>query len=188
MIAGSASAIIVLDDAQWGTYFTAGSNAGTTFGGSTDIAGDPGYEFTVTANPTEDWGFGALIGFQEVAVGMGGTAVDVWEVEIQNTGTNIAAVQLIGWTSVTPGGGDWTYAQSGVWTAIPINPGDSQVLSWDIGTAIPTAVAIDALGLMILGTELGPTVSVSAIPEPATLGMVTLLGGGILWIRKKFMI
>jgi hypothetical protein len=26
------------------------------------------------------------------------------------------------------------------------------------------------------------------IPEPATLGMVVLLGGGMFWIRKRFMI
>jgi hypothetical protein len=31
-------------------------------------------------------------------------------------------------------------------------------------------------------------VSITAIPEPATLGMVAMLGGGILWIRKRFMI
>lgn len=31
-------------------------------------------------------------------------------------------------------------------------------------------------------------VDLVAIPEPATLGMVVLLGGGILWIRSRFMI
>jgi len=31
-------------------------------------------------------------------------------------------------------------------------------------------------------------VDLVAIPEPATLGMVVLLGGGILWVRKHFMI
>ncbi len=30
--------------------------------------------------------------------------------------------------------------------------------------------------------------NVALVPEPATLGMVALLGGGILWIRKRFMI
>jgi len=30
--------------------------------------------------------------------------------------------------------------------------------------------------------------SVTVIPEPATLGMVVLLGGGMIWIRKRFMI
>ena len=29
---------------------------------------------------------------------------------------------------------------------------------------------------------------VTAIPEPATLGMVVLLGGGMLWVRKRLMI
>jgi len=29
---------------------------------------------------------------------------------------------------------------------------------------------------------------VTVIPEPATLGMVAFLGGGMLWIRRKFMI
>jgi len=30
--------------------------------------------------------------------------------------------------------------------------------------------------------------TITAIPEPATLSMVALLGGGILWIRRRFMI
>jgi hypothetical protein len=34
----------------------------------------------------------------------------------------------------------------------------------------------------------GNDTTISVIPEPATLGMVALLGGGILWIRKRFMI
>lgn len=29
---------------------------------------------------------------------------------------------------------------------------------------------------------------IETIPEPATLGLVSLLGGGLLWIRKRFMI
>ena len=31
-------------------------------------------------------------------------------------------------------------------------------------------------------------VSITAIPEPATLGTIALVGGGILWIRKRLMI
>ncbi len=30
--------------------------------------------------------------------------------------------------------------------------------------------------------------SFTVIPEPATLSLVALLGGGMLWIRKRFMI
>jgi len=34
----------------------------------------------------------------------------------------------------------------------------------------------------------GSNTTTLAIPEPATFGMVALMGGGILWIRKRFMI
>ncbi|RKX40656.1 MAG: hypothetical protein DRP64_12340, partial [Verrucomicrobia bacterium] len=34
----------------------------------------------------------------------------------------------------------------------------------------------------------GQMLQVTVIPEPATLGMVAFLGGGMLWIRRKFMI
>ena len=29
---------------------------------------------------------------------------------------------------------------------------------------------------------------VSSIPEPSTIGLVVAMGGGILWIRRRFMI
>jgi len=37
-------------------------------------------------------------------------------------------------------------------------------------------------------TTFGGWTTVTAIPEPATLGMVALFGGGIMWIRKRLMI
>jgi len=37
-------------------------------------------------------------------------------------------------------------------------------------------------------TNAGQTTLYGVIPEPATLGMVALLGGGMLWIRSRFMI
>lgn len=192
MVAGSASATIIFDDAtHWANAWEATGNSGSvlTIPG-TDIAGDPGYEFTVNANPTEDWGWGTLVGYSQAVVSMGGAAVDTWEVEVKNThATSATAVQLVGWTSDNAGGGDWTYAQSGVWSPVPLNPGESVVLSWDIAATVPAAVSLDALGVMIVGTEAyGTEVTVAMIPEPATLGMMTLLGGGILFIRKKFMI
>jgi len=66
-IAGSASATIVLNDAQWATAWTGGANPCTTYDGSVDVAGDPGYEFTVTAAATEDWGWGLNIGYQDIS-------------------------------------------------------------------------------------------------------------------------
>ena len=39
-----------------------------------------------------------------------------------------------------------------------------------------------------LSTAYIDDVTVSAIPEPATLGMVAAFGGGILFIRRKLMI
>ncbi len=191
MVAGSAAATIVFDDAtHWANAWEAAGNAGSTLTiPGTDIAGDPGYEFTVNANADQDWGWGTLLGYSQAVVSMGGAAVDTWEVEVKNThATSATIVQLVGWTSDNAGGGDWTYAQSVVWSAT-LNPGDSQVLSWDIAATVPAAVSLDALGVMIVGTAAyGTEVTVAMIPEPATLGMVALLGGSILWIRKKFMI
>jgi hypothetical protein len=34
----------------------------------------------------------------------------------------------------------------------------------------------------------GNDTTISLIPEPATLSMIAMLGGGILWIRKRFMV
>ena len=40
----------------------------------------------------------------------------------------------------------------------------------------------------LIGNHDGNTWTVTAIPEPATLGMLALVGGGMVWIRKRFMI
>ena len=40
----------------------------------------------------------------------------------------------------------------------------------------------------LIGNHDGNTWTVTAIPEPATFGMMALIGGGILFIRKRFMI
>jgi len=56
-------------------------------------------------------------------------------------------------------------------------------LDWMIGAGLITGDAgVDAV--YDIGT--GKT-TLSVIPEPATLSLVALLGGGMLWIRKRFM-
>ena len=40
----------------------------------------------------------------------------------------------------------------------------------------------------LIGSHDENTWTVTAIPEPATLGMLVLVGGGMVWIRKRFMI
>ena len=59
-----------------------------------------------------------------------------------------------------------------------LNPGDNVWLR--IGESRP--------GGQTSGDLMMDNVTVTAIPEPATLGMVALFGGGILFIRRKLMI
>jgi len=46
--------------------------------------------------------------------------------------------------------------------------------------------------LVASNPDWGPRISeidgYAAIPEPATLGLVALFGGGVFWIRRTFMI
>ncbi|MEN8254494.1 MAG: PEP-CTERM sorting domain-containing protein [Verrucomicrobiota bacterium] len=188
LVAGTASANIILTDAEWATAWESpdGTGSALTLPG-VDIAGDPGYEFTVLANPIHDWGWGTPIGYSQAVVSMNGAALDVWDVEVKNThATSATAVQLVGWFD-DGAGNQWNYVQSVVWSPAPLLPGQSASLSWD--TTTTGYSSITALGVMIVGTEAyGPEVTVAMIPEPATFGLVGLLGGGLLFVRKRFMI
>ncbi|MEN8254493.1 MAG: hypothetical protein ABFR33_03380 [Verrucomicrobiota bacterium] len=165
----------VLYDADWATAWEGGGNdAGSTVTlPGTDIVGNPGYQFDVTVNPTEDWGWGSLLGFKEIAVSMpSNTASGVWRATVKNThATSTVRAQLFGWLSTTPGGGDWTYTQSGIWTA-ELAPGTSQALEWDVAASAPY---IDALALMVAGTAAGGAdVSLSVVPDPDALTELVL--------------
>jgi len=61
--------------------------------------------------------------------------------------------------------------------------GDSTTLGWE--NSLITAVgAGDSIDVNLVGGATEYTV----IPEPATLGLFALVGGGMLWIRKRFTI
>jgi len=185
LIAGSASANIVLTDAQWSMAAEADDGMGSalTLPG-TDFYGDPGYRFEATIVPHSDWGWGSLVGYTQVSVGMGGAAPDTWQAIVKNThATSSVRVQLVGWVSTNgvAGGGEWIYQQTGIWTP-ELAPGESYTLNWDIAAWdvldnwVPTGdlpTAIDSLALMIAGTAAGGTnlsVSILAEAEPEDPG------------------
>ena len=66
-------------------------------------------------------------------------------------------------------GGQWEWAVTHGWVSIG-GVVDTDLASYSITTAG------------------GNDSTLSVIPEPATLGMVALVGGGMVWIRKRFMI
>jgi len=83
LVAGSASAAIILGDAQ---LATAGDFFGTgtyTFS-STDVAGNPGYEFTTSFDATTDAG-GYFYGLVFAGIGIGSIPTDIWKFEVKNT-------------------------------------------------------------------------------------------------------
>ena len=60
---------------------------------------------------------------------------------------------------------------------------------WDFLTASGFITAYGGTGTVMRDFNAGTgQTTLYAIPEPATLGLVALLGGGILWIRSRFMI
>ena len=48
--------------------------------------------------------------------------------------------------------------------------------------------SLDDVRLYDSALTAGEIATLAAIPEPATLGMVALFGGGILFIRRKLMV
>jgi len=117
---------------------------------------------------------------------MNGGAVDVSSFQMVEGG--IGHLNLHGGTITTSafglnGNGGYTIDVTGTGTLIA--DGDhTGGLDFMIGAGLITGDAgLDAV--YDIGT--GKT-TLSVIPEPATLSMVALLGGGMLWIRKRFTI
>jgi len=178
LIAGSASATIILTDAQWAsaTVYNVDGPLGTLDSIVDGSAVDGDIEFTVTVDATLDGG-GFLFGFVEVEVPMGGIAGDVWELRVENT--SATASSQIFMAAVTNGVRVDGGPTSGIMSA-----GDAaQTLSWDMSAL----TSIDSLTLwMAAAPVLGGTTVTTMVPEPATFGLMALLGGGMLFVRKRF--
>ncbi len=88
-------------------------------------------------------------------------------------------------------GGDITVNVFGIYGNGQVDITDGQLnINADVVDGVNTMIAngditaFGGIGTVIVSYDGGQT-HVSAIPEPATLGLVALMGGGLLWIRKK---
>lgn len=59
---------------------------------------------------------------------------------------------------------------------------------WSAADYVEVRIIGNAFGIPLQGSTLVDNVNLTAIPEPATLSMVALFGGGIMFIRKRLMI
>lgn len=86
--------------------------------------------------------------------------------------------------------GNWTSGETGTLNADSITTGDSggdtSAAGMNVLGTFADSVVVDSTngGFSINGVDL----NVTAIPEPATLGLVTGFGGAVLLIRRRFMI
>ena len=202
LVAGSASATIVLDDSQWATLgFDMAIGGAGTLDSSVDIAGDPGYQWTATVEdviplevaPGVFYNYGLVrIANDTASLGVS-TTPDVWTAEFHNPGAAAVGGVMSAYVTGTTNGIAFTGFINRPETDYLLNPGASATLSWDLTQTqdyggVPLIItSVDKLGLMIAGgTDFGGnTVTLEVIPEPATLGMVGILGGAMLWIRKR---
>ena len=177
MVAGTASANIILDDATWAFYAT---SSGGTLDAIVDLPGDPGTQLQITPDSTGGWS--AHIGYIPFNETTGAYAGLVWEATFQNNDDYAIYVEQVmfidGWAWTPGGNGQWMY------------PGDTVTYT----QTIPAYGVLDAAGLVIAndsswtGRADGVQLQLDVVPEPATFGLLGLLGGGIIWIRKRFMI
>ena len=186
MIAGSASANFIATDAYWTQAAlnvvddATGSSVGSTLDSSTDVPGDPGWEFGATVNPVNNAG-SYMYGWTEVKIDFGGVAPgDIWDIELQNTSAPGVSSQifLMAYTS--------TVRYSSPDSSGLLAPGGTWAYSWDLtGETDLTGIGLWMAGSPAFG---GTTISTTVIPEPATFGLVAAFGGAVLFVRKKFMI
>lgn len=203
LFAGSASAVpITLDDAQWGSMDIATPNpyfVGTITG--SDIAGDPGYNWDMNVvKPTgSPYPYGLLnIGAETSTMGLTVTPGDEWSVEFENPmASAYMGVLLTAYVVDGSGTSRWVSQPYADPAETIITAGQTKTVSWDLLSGIDpstqTGVAISSisqLGLTFIGDADGggEALSLQVIPEPATLAMVGLFGGGLLVVRRLFSI
>lgn len=105
-----------------------------------------------------------------------------------NDGINDVDVYIDGTYTTRSGGGTLINTQ-GTMDSIPTN-GDGFVLGSDGNAGRHYAGLIDDVAIFntaLTESELD-TIMASGIPEPATLGLVAMFGGGVLFIRRRMMI
>ena len=188
MIAGSASAALILSDADWAStykYTDGGVADGFTGAGTLDSvvdgSGAMDVEISVTVDAFRDSGagynFGTVYTMVDLAAPVAGT---VWNFDVQRI-TDIVSIWPI---ALVDGGG---FVQGDIGTAYSLD-GSVESFSYDLSGH----TTIESVGLIIFAAQAGIGVdgpqATIAVPEPATFGMMALVGGGILFIRKKFMI
>ena len=191
MIAGSASATLVLSDADWaGTYkYTDGGTADSLTGAGilnsvVDGAGSGDVAITVTVDALHDGGgflYGIVFAMTDLAVPAAG---DVWSVRLENLGAyaNVMLCALVdGGTYVQNDGVVAVFDQ-----AIGGTEPQVQMASFDLSGH----TTIESVGMLVFAPEaaLGGPQATIAVPEPATLGLFSVFAGAALFIRKKFMV
>ena len=181
MVAGSASAAIILDDADWANAATFYGTGAYTFNG-TDVAGDPGYEFTSTFDATIQYGAtSTYYGLVFAGVPVANIPADVWHLELENTSTFATVVVL------------QVVIDDATHTTTVMSPqiasGATYTFDWDL-TELGTTVQNLQFATAAFGVQNQAITGVSTtmIPEPATLGLFSVFAGAALFIRKKFMI
>ncbi len=191
LVAGSVSANLVLSDAEWGNLgqYTEGLAGSFTSNGVVNSItdgpmgmGDIAVDVTVNSY-TFNTDLGIYYGGVWLTNSISGQAGDVWDVQISNPNNNFMYVQQF---AIVNGGTETNGIELAIFDqAVGGTSPNTQTISFDLSGV----TSIDSVGLIVYGSSLGAPAMASVdmvIPEPATLSLVAFLGGGMLWIRKRF--
>ena len=124
---------------------------------------------------------GALIGESDNAFGTGGLSIGSGAMLVLTNGVSNDYIDDLATLAL-----DGSASLSLDFTGVADTVGG---ISLDGGTTWLTAGTYSAVALSGLGTgTYTGTGLLTVIPEPATLGLVVVLGGGLMWIRRVFMV
>jgi hypothetical protein len=195
LVAGAASAAIYDWEGTQNTDFTvlAGDTAYTTNGNSLTIADDATATITIEgtwiANRTSEVAFGGVNynATQDVTLKIGSEGSVSWGKAWIGDGPDGGTIKF----DIDEGGTftledvDFVRWHPSSWSTVT---GASMETMWDAGNLTRNGEQVGTFAENFTVSDLGSAFTLQAIPEPGTLGLIGVFGGGMLFVRRRFMI
>ena len=190
LVSSVSEAALIVTDADWAnSVFVDSDGVGGSLDAVTDIAGDPGYQFTATAvaSPGDPLGVGAtgVAGYVAFATDIADVPGQVWEVQVFNPGTVDMWTQPIAWVDGLP---DPVIGPFNTGGPLTVGRFETQVFDLSSFTTINKVgfrqYGADPAAGAAAGLTTSFTTTFQVVPEPTSLALVGLGGMAMMFLHR----